>query len=245
MKIIKRNGSEVPFDINKISAAIAAANAEVPEDARLTERQIMYASANVADMCEAAGHTVSVEEIQDLVEDEIMRLDRFEVARKYIIYRYVQGLKRHKNTTDDQILSRTTRKSNRRTRTRTPRSCRCSATTWPARFRKTSRCASCFPPRSSTRIAKASSTSTTPTISRSTCTTATSSTSMTCCKTARSSRVRSSRSRIAFPRLATSPRRSSRRWPAANTAASRFRSRTWRRSSTSAVRRSAVRSSTS
>ena len=105
MKIIKRNGSEVPFDINKISAAIAAANAEVPEDVRLTERQIMYASANVADMCEAAGHTVSVEEIQDLVEDEIMRLDRFDVARKYIIYRYVQGLKRHKNTTDDQILS--------------------------------------------------------------------------------------------------------------------------------------------
>ena len=105
MKIIKRNGSEVLFDINKITAAIAAANAEVPEDARLTERQIVYAAANVADECETLGHTVSVEEVQDLVEDEIMRLDRFEVARKYIIYRYVQNLKRHKNTTDDQILS--------------------------------------------------------------------------------------------------------------------------------------------
>ena len=105
MKIIKRNGAEVPFDINKISAAIAAANAEVEEGNRLTERQIMYASANVADECEAAGHTVSVEEIQDMVEDEIMRLDRFEVARKYIIYRYLQNQKRHKNTTDDQILS--------------------------------------------------------------------------------------------------------------------------------------------
>ena len=105
MKIIKRNGSEVPFDINKISGAIAKANAEVAEADRLTERQIMYASANVADQCEAAGHTVSVEEIQDMVEDEIMRLDCFEVARKYIIYRYVQNQKRHKNTTDDQILA--------------------------------------------------------------------------------------------------------------------------------------------
>ena len=105
MKIIKRNGSEVPFDVNKISAAIAKANAEAAEADRLTERQIMYASLNVMDQCEAAGHTVSVEEVQDLVEDEIMRLDRFEVARKYIIYRYLQNQKRHKNTTDDQILS--------------------------------------------------------------------------------------------------------------------------------------------
>ena len=60
---------------------------------------------NVADRCEEAGHTVSVEEIQDMVEDELMALDRFEVARRYIIYRYVQGLKRQKNTTDDKILS--------------------------------------------------------------------------------------------------------------------------------------------
>ncbi|MCG4849383.1 ATP cone domain-containing protein, partial [Streptococcus gordonii] len=60
---------------------------------------------NVAEACENAGHTVSVEEIQDLVEDEIMRLDCYEVARHYIIYRYVQSLKRQKNTTDDKILS--------------------------------------------------------------------------------------------------------------------------------------------
>lgn len=105
MKIIKRNGSEVPFDINKITAAIAKANGEVAEDARLTERDIMYAAANVTDQCETCGHTVSVEEVQDLVEDQLMRLDRFEVARKYIIYRYLQNQKRHKNTTDDQILS--------------------------------------------------------------------------------------------------------------------------------------------
>ncbi|MBE6479875.1 MAG: anaerobic ribonucleoside-triphosphate reductase [Olsenella sp.] len=105
MKIIKRNGAEVAFDITKISNAIRAANKEVPADMRLTERQVVYASENVADRCESAGHTVTVEEIQDMVEDEIMALDRYEVARKYIIYRYVQGLKRTKNTTDDKILS--------------------------------------------------------------------------------------------------------------------------------------------
>ena len=105
MKIIKRSGSEVTFDIQKIIDAIKGANSEVKEAERLTERQVVYAAQNVADRCEAAGHTVSVEEIQDMVEDEIMALDRFEVARRYIIYRYVQGLKRQKNTTDDKILS--------------------------------------------------------------------------------------------------------------------------------------------
>ena len=105
MKIIKRNGSEVSFDLSKISNAIRAANKEVPFDERLTERQVVYASENVQDRCETAGHTVTVEEIQDMVEDEIMALGRFEVARKYIIYRYVQSLKRQKNTTDDKILS--------------------------------------------------------------------------------------------------------------------------------------------
>lgn len=105
MKIIKRSGSEVNFDIQKIIDAIKGANSEVKEAERLTDRQVVYAAQNVADRCESAGHTVSVEEIQDMVEDEIMALDRFEVARRYIIYRYVQGLKRQKNTTDDKILS--------------------------------------------------------------------------------------------------------------------------------------------
>ena len=105
MKIIKRNGSEVPFDITKIYNAIEAASNEVAENDRLSPRQIRYASENVAEECEKAGHTVSVEEIQDMVEDEIMALDRYEVARKYIIYRYLQNQKRHKNTTDDKILS--------------------------------------------------------------------------------------------------------------------------------------------
>ena len=105
MKIIKRNGSEVTFDISKIENAIRAANGEVPAEERLTEREIKFASLNVTDECMEAGHTVTVEEVQDLVEDQLMALDHFEVARKYIIYRYVQNQKRHKNTTDDKILA--------------------------------------------------------------------------------------------------------------------------------------------
>ena len=105
MKIIKRNGSEVPFDLSKIENAIKAANREVPEDERLSEREVKFASLNVEDKCKAAGHTVTVEEIQDLVEDQLMALDRFSVARKYIIYRYLQNQRRRKNTTDDKILA--------------------------------------------------------------------------------------------------------------------------------------------
>ena len=105
MKIIKRNGSEVTFDVDKIENAIAKANAEVNGDERLTDREIRFAALNVTDECMEAGHTVTVEEVQDLVEDQLMALDHFEVARKYIIYRYVQNQRRQKNTTDDKILS--------------------------------------------------------------------------------------------------------------------------------------------
>ena len=105
MKIIKRNGSEVTFDVNKIENAIRAANLEVPEEERLSERSIKFAALNVTDECMEIGHTVTVEEVQDLVEDQLMALDHFEVARRYIIYRYVQSLKRHSNTTDDKILT--------------------------------------------------------------------------------------------------------------------------------------------
>ena len=80
MKIIKRNGSEVTFDISKIENAIRAANAEVPQSERLTEREVKFASLNVTDECMEAGHTVTVEEVQDLVEDQLMALDHFEVA---------------------------------------------------------------------------------------------------------------------------------------------------------------------
>ena len=105
MKIIKRSGSEVAFDIDKIANAIKAANGEVPAAERLTDDQIALAAHSVEWLCERAGHTVSVEEIQDMVENQIMALGRFTVARKYIIYRYIQNLKRQSNTTDDQILS--------------------------------------------------------------------------------------------------------------------------------------------
>ena len=104
-KIIKRNGSEVTFEVEKIENAIRAANLEVPEEQRLSERSIKFAALNVTDECMEAGHTVTVEEVQDLVEDQLMALDHFEVARRYIIYRYVQARKRQKNTTDDKILS--------------------------------------------------------------------------------------------------------------------------------------------
>ena len=105
MKIIKRSGSEVPFDIDKIVNAIKAANNEVPQNERLTDEQVALAAHSVEWLCGRSGHTVSVEEIQDMVEDQIMAQGRYTVARKYIIYRYVQSLKRHSNTTDDKILS--------------------------------------------------------------------------------------------------------------------------------------------
>ena len=105
MKIIKRNGSEVTFDVTKIENAIKAANKEVPAAERLTPREIRFAAENVEEQCATCGHTVTVEEVQDLVEDQLMALDRFTVARKYIIYRYLQNQKRQKNTTDDKILT--------------------------------------------------------------------------------------------------------------------------------------------
>ena len=105
MKIIKRSGSEVTFDIQKIVNAITAANNDAAPHERLTEDQIALAAHSVEWLCSRAGHTVSVEEIQDMVENQIMALGRFEVARKYIIYRYIQTLKRTSNTTDDKILS--------------------------------------------------------------------------------------------------------------------------------------------
>ena len=105
MKIIKRSGSEVTFDIQKIVNAITAANNDVAPHERLTDDQIALAAHSVEWLCGRAGHTVSVEEIQDMVENQIMALGRFEVARQYIIYRYIQTLKRTSNTTDDKILS--------------------------------------------------------------------------------------------------------------------------------------------
>ncbi len=105
MKIIKRSGSEATFDINKIVNAIKAANDEASAEDRLTDDQIALAAHSVEWLCSRSGHTVSVEEIQDMVENQIMAQGRYTVARKYIIYRYVQSLKRQSNTTDDKVLS--------------------------------------------------------------------------------------------------------------------------------------------
>ena len=105
MKIIKRNGSEAVFDISKIIAAVTKANNVVASNQRLTKEQITAIADDVAKECQSRNHAMNVEEIQDLVEDAIMQTNAYEVARKYITYRYVQSLRRTHNTTDDRILS--------------------------------------------------------------------------------------------------------------------------------------------
>ena len=105
MKIIKRNGSEAVFDISKIIAAVTKANNVVASNQRLTKEQITAIADDVAQECQSRNHAMNVEEIQDLVEDAIMQTKAYEVARKYITYRYVQNLRRTHNTTDDRILS--------------------------------------------------------------------------------------------------------------------------------------------
>lgn len=105
MKIIKRNGSEVLFDQTKITAAIEKANNEVVETDRLSDEDIDNITNNVKYQCEKMKRALNVEEIQNLVENEIMKLNAFAVARKYITYRYMRALVRKSNTTDEQILS--------------------------------------------------------------------------------------------------------------------------------------------
>ena len=105
MKIIKRNGSEAVFEISKIIAAVTKANNVVASNQRLTKEQITAIADDVAQECQSRNHAMNVEEIQDLVEDAIMQTNAYEVARKYITYRYVQSLRRTHNTTDDRILS--------------------------------------------------------------------------------------------------------------------------------------------
>ena len=105
MKIIKRNGSEAVFDISKIIAAVTKANNVVASNQRSTKEQITAIADDVAQECQSRNHAMNVEEIQDLVEDAIMQTNAYEVARKYITYRYVQSLRRTHNTTDDRILS--------------------------------------------------------------------------------------------------------------------------------------------
>lgn len=105
MKIIKRSGTEVGFNIEKIIAAVRKANKEVAESERLTNQKIDEISRNVEQICLNMNRTLNVEEIQDLVENQIMNCKSFEVARKYITYRYKRYLVRKSNSTDKQILS--------------------------------------------------------------------------------------------------------------------------------------------
>jgi len=105
MKIIKRSGAEVPFDITKIIAAITKANAQVPEDEQMTPVQIRRIAESVEKACERMERAPSVEEIQEQVETQIMAHGAYEVAKKYITYRYTRSLIRKSNTTDEQILT--------------------------------------------------------------------------------------------------------------------------------------------
>ena len=105
MKIIKRNGAEVPFDITKIITAVTKASDSVGGQDRLTREQITQIAAAVTDQCQQLNRAVSVEEVQDLVENQLMDIQAHDVARHYITYRYVQSLKRQTNTTDERILS--------------------------------------------------------------------------------------------------------------------------------------------
>ena len=105
MKIIKRNGAEAEFDVGKIVSAVSRANDAVEDEYRLTPVQIRRIADAVTLACEETGRTPSVEEIQDLVEDQIMAHGAFEVAKHYITYRYTRALVRRSNTTDERILS--------------------------------------------------------------------------------------------------------------------------------------------
>lgn len=105
MNVIKRNGAEVEFDIDKIIHAIQGANRQVPEKKRMTEVQIRRIAESVTVSCDDLGRSPAVEEIQDFVEQAIMQHGAYEVAKQYITYRYTRSLVRQSNTTDDKILS--------------------------------------------------------------------------------------------------------------------------------------------
>ena len=105
MKIIKRNGAEVPFDIQKIEVAVTKANDSVAEADRMTPVQIGRIAESVELQCQKMNRAPTVEEIQDMVEHHIMAHGAFEVAKHYITYRYTRSLVRKANTTDDKILS--------------------------------------------------------------------------------------------------------------------------------------------
>ena len=130
VKVIKRNGSEVAFDITKIISA--KANDTVDEKIRMTQMQIMRIAESVEMSCKEMNRAPSVEEIQDMVEHQIMAHGAFEVAKNYITYRYTRSLVRRSNTTDDRILSLIECSNEEARWSRPP-----SATVWRARFPST------------------------------------------------------------------------------------------------------------
>ena len=105
MKIIKRSGAESEFDLDKITAAVVKANETVPSNEQMSPEQIAVISANMRTICEGMNRSLSVEEIQDFVENQIMNQRAFSVARNYITYRYKRAMIRKSNSTDEQILS--------------------------------------------------------------------------------------------------------------------------------------------
>ena len=209
MKIIKRNGSEAVFDISKIIAAVTKANNVVASNQRLTKEQITAIADDVARECQSRNHAMNVEEIQDLVEDAIMQTKAYEVARKYITYRYVQSLRRTHNTTDDRILSliecnNEEVKQENANKNPTVNSVQRDYMAGEVSKDLTMRM-----------LLPAEMLTITPNI----CTTATWSTWTTCCRTARLFLVLSSKNRILSPRPATLPPRSLRRWHPTSTVA--------------------------
>ena len=105
MRVVKRNGSEVEFDIKKIMHAIGCANREVEERYQLNALGLTNVSIAVSDTCHKYSRPVNVEEVQELVEDELMKAGAYQVAKRYIRYRYEHNMKRNQNTLDDKIMS--------------------------------------------------------------------------------------------------------------------------------------------
>ena len=106
MKITKRDGSEMLFDANKIKIAVTKANKSTDdENARLSEQEIDDITSKVTAKCEGLGRAANVEEIQDMVEEEIMRKQKFTILKNYMLYRYERALARQANSTDKQILT--------------------------------------------------------------------------------------------------------------------------------------------
>ena len=214
MKVIKRNGSEVDFDITKIIAAITKANDVVEESERMTPMQIRRIAESVDLACQKMNRSPSVEEIQDLVEKQIMAHGAFEVAKRYITYRYTRSLVRRSNTTDEKILSLIECCNEEAKQENSNKNPVVNSTQRDYMAGEVSRDITnriLLPPISSRRITRASSISTIATTSPSICTIAIWSIWRICCKTAPSSPAPSSKDPIPSLPPAISPPRSSRR----------------------------------